>query len=258
MKKILSLLMAVLMGSMVFAQSTDFYEPDFSSVCPSGQTLYYSIQDGAEVYITLGPNAAELLGGYIQVPRSVKYEGHTYMVTGVADGAFANCIRIQGITLPTSVYMVGEKSFYRCTDLRVLELPKSLTSIGDQAFEGCSSLVDVVMPHSVVELGAYAFKDCEHVRQFVISNSLDSIPEGAFMNCAEVTDYIIPASIKAIGCRAFDGYKSLKSIMFLGARPPMPACEEPVGREVKMIVSKQGFDAFKASYQWGQYTIQVL
>lgn len=249
--------MAVLMGGMAFAQSSDVLEPDFSSVCPSGQTLYYSIQDGAEVYLTLGPNAAELLGGHIQVPRTVKHEGRTYMVTGVADGAFTDCIRIQGITLPTSVYMVGEKSFYRCTDLRVLELPKSLTSIGAQAFEGCTSLIDVVMPHSLVELGVYAFKDCNHVRQFVISNSLDSIPEGAFMNCSDVTDYIIPASIKTIGCRAFDGYKSLKSITFLG-QPAEQLCGEPVGREVKIFVTKKAFDAFKASYQWGQYQIQVM
>lgn len=249
--------MMVMLGGMLMAQTTDFTEPDFSSVCPSGQTLYYSIQDGAEVYVTFGPNSAELLGGHIQVPRTVKHDGRTYMVTGVADGAFADCIRIQGIILPTSVYMVGEKSFYRCTDLRVLVLPKSLTSIGAQAFEGCTSLLDVVMPHSVVELGDYAFKDCSHVRQFVISNSLDSIPEGAFMNCSEVTDYIIPASIKTIGCRAFDGYKALKSIMFLGG-PAKQLCGEPVGREVKIYVTKQSFDTFKSSYQWGQYQIQVL
>lgn len=257
MKRILSFLMAVMLGGALFAQSIEVAEPDFSAVCPSRQTLYYSIQDGAEVYLCLGPNAAELLGGHIQVPRTVKHDGRTYMVTGVADGAFAECVRIQGITLPTSVYMVGEKSFYRCTDLRVVLLPKSLTSIGAQAFEGCTSLLDVVMPHSVVELGEYAFKDCSQVRQFVISNSLDSIPEGAFMNCSDVTDYIVPASVKALGCRAFDGYKSLKSIMFLG-NPPVQLCPEPVGREVKIYVAKPAFDAFKASYQWGQYQIQVL
>jgi hypothetical protein len=40
----------------------------------------------------------------------------------------------------------------------------------------------------------------------------------------------------------------------------MPSCaEEPAfGREIPITVTKQAFDAFKASYIWGQYSIKSM
>ena len=137
-------------------------------------------------------------------------------------------------------------------------MPKTLTYIGGSAFEGCTSLIDVVMPNSVTEMGTYAFKDCSSVRHFVISHGLEEIPEGTFMNCKMVTDYLIPATVTTIGCHAFDGYEQLKTVTFFGPVPPQPACHPAFGREIPIYVTGQNFPAYKASYIWGQYTIQSM
>ena len=253
MKKILNILLLVLLTSPAFSQADDV--ADFSAVCPTGQVLYYKIIDYGEVNVCYNLQNPDLLGGFIKIPRTVRYNDQNFVVTGVADEAFANCIRIQGVELPTTMFYIGYRAFYRCTDLRIIEMPKTLTSIGVSAFEGCRSLIDVVMPSSVTEMGANAFKDCSEMRNIVLSHGLTEIPEGAFMNCRSVTSYLIPASVIYFGCHAFDGYEQLKSVTFFGPVPPEPDCEPAFGREIPIYVTKPIFAAYKASYVWGQYTI---
>jgi len=256
MKRIINILLLVILASPAIAQTDQ--KADFSSVCSTGQVLHYKIIDYGEVHVWYNQQNPELLGGYIKVPRTVKYNDQNFVVTGIADEAFANCIRIQGVELPTTMFFVGERAFYRCSDLRVILMPKTLTYIGSSAFEGCTSLIDVVMPNAVTEMGTYAFKDCTSVRHFVISHGLTEIPEGTFMNCRMVTDYLIPASITVIGCHAFDGYEQLKSVTFFSAIPPEPECAPAFGREIPIYVTGQNFPAYKASYIWGQYAIQSM
>ena len=257
MKKILSLFIMTALAAVTLQAQTDS-APDFSAVCSSGQVIYYKVVDYGEVNVWYNNDYPEVLGGFVVIPRSVRHDGQNYVVTGIADEAFANCIRIQGMELPTTMFFIGERAFYRCTDLRFIFMPKTLTYIGASAFEGCTALLDVVMPNSVTEMGAYVFKDCSNVRHFVISHGLEEIPEGTFMNCSSVTDYLIPAAVTTIGCHAFDGYKSLKSITFFGPVPPQPDCEPAFGREIPITVMNKHFAAYKASYIWGQYTIQAM
>lgn len=257
MKKLITLLLFAAMTATTLYGQTDV-PADFSSVCSSGQVIYYKVIDYGEVNVWYNGDYTDILGGHVVIPRSVKHDGQNYVVTGIADGAFANCIRIQGMELPTTMFFIGERAFYRCTDLRTILMPKTLTHIGANAFEGCTALVDVVMPHSVVELGESAFKDCSNVRHFVISHALEAIPDGAFLNCSSVTDYLIPASIVYIGCHAFDGYKKLKSVTFLGEIPPTPSCQPAFGREIPITVLAKNFSAYKSSGIWGQFTISTF
>lgn len=257
MKKIIPILITlVAFIGIASAQSSE--KPDFKASCPSGQVLYYKIVDDGEVNLWFCNEAPEMLGGHITVPRTVKYQGRKYVVSGVADGAFANCIRIQGIELPTTVLTIGSRGFYRCTALRVVQMPKSLTAIGSQAFEGCTALIDVVIPNSVVEMGEEVFKDCSGIRHFVLSRALTEIPDGAFQGCSSVTDYIIPEQVVKFGCHAFDGHDKLVYVTFLGQVPPVPACGEAFSREVTLYVASRQFDAYKASTDWGQFPIKTL
>ena len=230
----------------------------FSALTPSGHLLYYTIVDDGQVDIVFHAEYPELLGGSLDVPRSVKHNGTNYIVTGIADGTFANCIRISSVTLPTTLYSIGARAFFRCTALSVVRLPKTLTTIGEHAFDGCTALLDVVLPNAVADLGAYAFAGCSNVRHFVLSHSLTAIADGLFQGCTALTDILIPEHVSTIACNAFDGYKSLKVILLLNTTPPVPGCETPFGREIVVRVPACAFDAYKASTDWGQYNLQKL
>jgi len=230
----------------------------FQATTPSGHLLSYAVVDDGQVNIVFHAEYPELLGGDIEVPRSVKHNGTNYIVTGIADGAFANCIRVKSVTLPTTLYSIGDRAFLRCTALRIIRLPKTLTTIGARAFEGCTALIDVVLPNAVSEIGEYVFSGCCNVRHFVLSHALTAIPDGAFENCTALTDILIPEQVATISCTAFKGYKALSLIVLLNTTPPVPGCEEPFGREITVRVPARAFDIYKASTAWGQYNLQSL
>lgn len=259
-KLVLALSFVLMLSVSAFAQDDASNKPDFSSVATSGQVLYYKIVDYGEVAVWSYEDNPILLGGYIVIPRVVRFEDQNYVVTGISDDAFADCIRIQGVEFPTTMFYIGERAFKGCTDLRVIQMPKTLTYIGASAFEGCTSLMDVVMPNSVVELGINVFKDCTNIRHFVISHGLTEIPEGTFQNCALVTDYFIPANVTKFGRNAFAGNEKLKSVTFFGPVPPLPECSTELSfpNTIPIYVIRQNFDAYKASYVWGQYVIHTM
>ena len=90
MKKIIYILLLVLLASPAFSQADE--KADFSAVCPTGQVLYYKIIDYGEVNVCYNLQNPELLGGHIKIPRTVTYNDQNFVVTGIADEAFSNCI----------------------------------------------------------------------------------------------------------------------------------------------------------------------
>lgn len=247
------LLIALLFASgIAFAQNESSY--DFSAVTASGHRLYYKVVDYGEVYVCVGQHYPELLGGRVVIPRSVKHEGNNYMVTGIAEGTFANCVRLQAVEMPNTLFTIEKRAFYRCTALGDVDMPVSLSSIDESAFEGCCALVDVVIPDGVVEMGARVFKDCTKVRHFVISHNLMAIPEEAFIGCSSVTCWVVPASVTTLGCRCFDGESALREVTLMGDVVAVE-CELAFPKTVSVSVQPKYFSAYKASYLWGQYNI---
>ena len=58
-------------------------------------------------------------------------------VTAIIESAFSNT-GIKTVTIPGSVYEIGEEAFSSCIFLSKIEIPDTLTVIGESAFERCS------------------------------------------------------------------------------------------------------------------------
>ena len=110
------------------------------------------------------PNDLYIIG----IPASVN--GLT--ITSIEANAFnainnSDAINIGYVVISSSVANIGDKAFYGCEGLVVLNIaPGGLESIGASAFEG-TSLVTIALPlSSLKEVGAYAFK-IETLEQFL-------------------------------------------------------------------------------------------
>ena len=221
---------------------------DFSSVAPSGQTLYYNIVDGkAEVTYqnTASPGYTNLTGS-LTIPSSVTYNGTTYSVTSIGFVAFTNCSGLTSVTIPNSVTSISQYAFQGCSGLEsivvdagnsvydsrnncnaIIEsstntlilgcvntvIPNSVTSIGYYAFYDCSGLTSVTIPNSVTSIGYSAFERCTGLTSVTIGNSVTSIGSYAFRNCSGLTSVTIPNSVTSIGEYAFRGCSGLESIV---------------------------------------------
>ena len=107
--------------------------------------------------------------------------------------------------------VVGEYSFYRCSQLKSVKLPNTVTGIGTSAFWYCYNLNPVIIPNSVTSIGDKAFWNCSALTSVTIPDSVTSIGDEAFYGCTNMTTVSIPNSVEIIGDYAFYG-SSLSSV----------------------------------------------
>ena len=177
------------------------------------------------------PSSVTSIGGYaFSYVRHIEYHGNAtgspwgaFSMNGVVDGDFvySNAARTTllayigsggAVTIPSTVNIIGNQAFYRCTDINSVTIPSSVTSIGNYSFYGCTGLTSVTIPSSVTSIVNYSFHGCTGLTSVTIPSSVTSIGDMAFYNCSGLTSVTIPNSVTSIGNGAFSGCTSLTSV----------------------------------------------
>ena len=147
--------------------------------------------------------------------------------------------------IPSTVAIIGERSFFGIQSLSSIEIPSSVTTIRSHAFYECTGLTSISIPSSVVSIEGYnPFAWCSNVKSIVVdeanpkfdsrgncnaiinseTNKLVSgcmntvIPEDvehigdyAFSH-SPIAEVTLPKGLKTIGQAAFGSCKNLTSI----------------------------------------------
>ena len=227
MRKIKSLVLAVMGLLCCMSVSAEDFEVD---------GIYYNITSSTDktVAVTYRGNSftsySNEYSGEVKIPESVTYNGNTYSVTSIDDGAF-----------------------YNCSSLTSVEIGNSVTSIGYAAFEYCSSLTSVEIGNSVTWIGNYAFSNCSSLTSVEIGNSVTSIGGFAFCNCSSLTSVEMGNSVTSIGGMAFWCCKNLKKLISYAEVPPV--CGSDVfyqvnTQECTLQVPEKSISAYQQADQW--------
>ena len=75
--------------------------------------------------------------GDIVIPKSVEYEGSSFLVTSIGDWAFEGCSSLTSITIPESVTSIGRYAFSRCSSLTSITISEGITTNGDEPNGNC-------------------------------------------------------------------------------------------------------------------------
>ena len=160
--------------------------------------------------------------GDVVVPEKVKHKGRTYKVEAVGKGAFANCLELTSVTLPSGVEAIGKIAFGNCTGLKSVNIPCSVSRIGEGAFYACTSLqnVDFEEADSTVqnrlELGKSAFYGCRALEQIYICSTPQPVRlySSAFAECRRLRSFRTLGMISGLSSGAFQNCTSLTEIDF--------------------------------------------
>jgi uncharacterized repeat protein (TIGR02543 family) len=117
------------------------------------------------------------------------------------------------LTLPNSLTTLGERTFYKCEDMKSAVIGSGLDAIPSCAFYACKSLESLVISDQTRFIEEKAFYGCSALKNVALGSALESIGEAAFMNCEFLEDLVLPDSVTSVADHAFRGLKSDTSMI---------------------------------------------
>ena len=161
----------------------------------------------------------------------------------IDEGAFKDCTALRQISLPGSVYGIGDEAFMYCESLERLEIPDKVQTLYPDTFLGCSSMKELVLPAELSsEIYGGFFLGCESLESIVISKNnkiyrtedgvlyglinfiqVTSDPDSIFFGRSDILSlirypaakkgaYTIESGTEVIGYYAFSGTLYLSSL----------------------------------------------
>ena len=132
----------------------------------------------------------------------------------IAKYAFFSCSRLESVTLPDSITVIGDSMFKSCSDLKSVTFGKNVTTIGNSAFYECRALEEIVIPDSVTSMGYLVFYGCDKLKSIVIPDSVtSSVGEGSFRDCSALESVVIGDGATSIDNKAFYRCRKLKTVV---------------------------------------------
>jgi hypothetical protein len=159
--------------------------------------------------------------GYNSTYQIVKPAGYVVDVNLAWDLATITQYMFSGTKLtkaPLTDYIIeiGDGAFQDCTELEILELPRSLQKIGLGAFLNCSKLSGTLkVPSKLSVIGKNAFNSCISLEgiDFTAAQNLIAIEDSAFRICSKLEYIDLPASIATLGTGCFAACKNLSKVI---------------------------------------------
>lgn len=228
-KRLISLLVAVCMMVAMLPFSA---VPAFAA-----DTLSFTIDDIQYTIDENGSTAVSVTGttGYddinnkkdLVLPETVEYDGVTYTVTSIGNGAFARKNGLNSIVIPNTVVLIAESAFASNWGLTSIEIPASVVEIGTRAFEWAGNIAEVKFAANsqLKILGTSAFSHAKGLKSIELPEGLTTIKNCAFADCNVLESVTIPASVTTIMEHMFDnpsnptgGCPMLKTVKYAGTK----------------------------------------
>ena len=188
--------------------------------------IYYDITSNIAktVKVVYDGNFYAEYTGTVVIPETVtSYNGTTYRVTSIGEGAFYGCTRLTSVTIPNSVTWIGKSAFWCCTGLTSITIPNSVTYIGDEAFYFCTGLTSITIPNGVTSIGKSAFSSCTGLTSIIIPNSVTSIGDYTFFECTGLTSILV-----AEGNSVYDSRENSNAIIETATNKLIIGCENTI------------------------------
>ncbi len=170
--------------------------------------------------------------GFVVINRSANTLGTLDLSgatnTAFAEGAFANCYKLENFAFPKGVTSIGYMAFTNCMNLRSVTVPAAVTEIGARAFENCRSLQKVTFGGSeasettaLTTIGDWAFYCCHELENLTLPEGVTEIGSAAFWGCTYLQELSLPSTLRRAGNNCFALCSKLQKITCLAELPPM-------------------------------------
>lgn len=197
-------------------------------------------------------------GTTANVPEEVTKGDDTYTVTAIGANAFAiltssesspysDNSQLTSVTLPDSISSIGQHAFAYCVEITSIKIPSRVTNLEKYVFSECKKLGKVTFQEGLTSIGEHAFYGCKELKSISLPDSLTEVKDGAFTFASlETIDW--PENLTTVGSLAF--YNTLVSIQ--GALSP---------KSIKTITypgTKAQWDEMASDQNFAYYNPQLI
>lgn len=131
---------------------------------------YFGALFGAETFEANGytvPAELTMLVVTDQMPPAGQEWDHPGL--SIPEAAFYACRNLKVISLPSSLYEIGNFAFYNCSALAYADLASTrLKTVGLNAFTGCSALLSLALPDTAETLGFAMLEGCRSLESLTL------------------------------------------------------------------------------------------
>lgn len=211
----------------------------FNAEVPCGEgtadlTFKVSNFSQREVEVIASP---EDIAGALTIPATVQSEnGIEFAVKRIADWVFSGRQGLTSVSLPETLYQIGDGMFYNCANLASINIPTGVVSIHLRAFSGCTALTSVTLPEglsyigenafsnsglesitfpsTLTTVGYEAFRDCKDLQTIDFNDCSATFDYHCFSYCTSLEELYVPNTVKFQNWNMFMGCTSLQTAVF--------------------------------------------
>jgi hypothetical protein len=144
--------------------------------------------------------------------------GSMSRLSSIGASAFANCLFLIRINIPSTVTSLGPSCFSRCLSLQTVSFCSGslLNSIPKHGFSSCECLQSIVLPPSVKILDDCCFLRCVKLvdSPLPLESEVVRIGPCAFGCCSSLTSMVLPSTLEYVGAWCFRNCNSLHGLTF--------------------------------------------
>jgi len=193
----------------------------------ASETEVYLLYKGGEVadelrsrltHVRVAPHVKEIPNGAFRGCIDLVVVKLNEGLQVIGDAAFAECIVLQRVAIPSTITEWGHCAFSSCRSLTNVQLCEGLKVIGKHAFEYCASLRSVTLPSTVIKLSYGAFFGCSGLIELKLNEGLQHIGADAFFLCVALQSVTIPSTVNKLDRGAFVDCMDLSEVILSGER----------------------------------------
>lgn len=229
----------------VFETNYDYNLYTLNNTSLLSDILYYVKEDNTGHFYTNnidGESKIYDLGGgdteddrIVAIFKKVDYQSNDY-IFGMDADSYIDEIEIDGVKQESIQQSVPLPQGNHVIKYKL----KDNTCIPENMFSICSSMIYVTLPSTITEISQQGFASCSNLTSININNNL--------------------GNITFFGYRAFNGCKSLASIIIDSTTPPAIGRDELFSSSYvpRIYVPAELVDAYKAASGWSKYADNIV
>ena len=141
---------------------------------------------------------------------------------GIAGGAFFECDKMTGVSIPASLTFSGVNAFDTCDSLSRVDIKdleawckidflygeycgsySNPTTQAENLYLNGELLTDLVIPDGITQVKANTFFNCSKIKTVFVPSSVKKIGDNAFFCCTSVENFTLSEGLEEIGVDAF-------------------------------------------------------